>query len=121
MNTILRIFFTWIAVIIAAWMLPGVHIAHDNIFTPLLVAALLALLDSFVKPVLIFLTIPITIVTLGVFLLFINVIIIWMADQLVDGFNVDGFWWYLLFSIIVSFVRALLERMDKKLTRQKEE
>jgi putative membrane protein len=120
MNTLLRILFTWIAVIIAAYLLPGVHINSDNIFTPLLVAALLALLDSFVKPVLIFLTIPITVITLGLFLLVINVIIIWIADYLVAEFWVDGFWWYLWFSIIVSIVRALLERMDKKLLHRKE-
>lgn len=116
MKTLLRIFFTWIAVIIAAWLLPGVEI-NDNL-TALVVAAVLALLDSVVKPVLVILTIPITIVTLGFFLLIINALIVLMDAYFVHGFRVDGFWWALLFSIIVSFIRALFERMDKKLQKK---
>ncbi|MES1222519.1 MAG: phage holin family protein [Bacteroidota bacterium] len=119
MNVLLRIFFTWIAVIIAAYLLPGIHI-KDSI-TALIVAAVLALLDSIVKPVLIFLTIPITIVTLGLFLLFINAFIVLVDAYFVHGFQVDSFWWALLFSIVVSLVRALFERMDKKLSRRNEE
>lgn len=121
MNILLRIFFTWIAVIIAAWLLPGVDINGNNYITALVVAAVLALLDSIVKPILIILTIPITIVTLGLFLLVINAIIVLIDAHFVHGFKVDGFWSALLFSLIVSFIRALLERMDKKLQSRKEE
>lgn len=116
MNVLLRIFFTWIAVIIAAWLLPGVDI--NNNITALVVAAILALLDSIVKPILIVLTIPITIVTLGFFLLVINALIVLIDDYFVHGFKVEGFWWALLFSIVVSIIRALFERMDKKLQKQ---
>jgi putative membrane protein len=116
MNVLLRIFFTWIAVIIAAWLLPGVEI--NNNITALIVAAILALLDTVVKPVLVILTIPITIVTLGFFLLVINALIVLLDAYFVHGFRVDGFWWALLFSIIVSIIRALFERMDEKLSRK---
>ena len=123
MKALLKIFFTWIAVIFAAWVLPGIHVGGNNLLTPLLVAAVLALLDSFVKPFLIFLTIPITIVTLGLFLLFINVIMVYLTRSVLgkDEFNFDGFWWAFFFGMIVSFVRTLFERMDKKLQKNGEE
>jgi len=74
----------------------------------------LGLLNSFVKPILIVLTIPITIFTLGLFLLFINIIIIKWAADLVPGFSVDGWFSALLFSIIVSVVSSFLERLVER-------
>jgi putative membrane protein len=61
-----------------------------------------------IKPILIFLTIPITILTLGLFLLAINAILILLAAEIIPGFYVDGFWWALLFSLILSIVNSLL-------------
>lgn len=98
---------TAVAILAAAYILKGIHV--DNTVTALLVAAVLGLLNSFVKPVLILLTIPITIVTLGLFLLVINIIIVKWAAELVPGFTVDGWAPALFFSLLVSFFTAIIE------------
>ena len=98
---------TALAVLVAAYILKGVHV--DSTVTALIVALVLGLLNSFIKPILIILTIPITIVTLGLFLLGINIIIVKLAANLVSGFTVDGWVAALLFSIVVSFVSSLIE------------
>lgn len=77
----------------------------------LLVAVVLAFLNSIVKPILTLLTIPITIVTLGFFLLAINAFIIIFAEKLVSGFHVSGFWWALLFSLILSVCTGILNML----------
>lgn len=77
----------------------------------LLVAVVLAFLNSIVKPILTMLTIPITIVTLGFFLLAINAFIIIFAEKLVSGFHVNGFWWALLFSLILSVCTGILNML----------
>lgn len=116
MGFILRLFFTWVAIIIASYVLPGIHIRDYT--SALIAAAVLALLDSFVKPVLVFLTIPITLVTLGLFLLVINALIVLFGARIVDGFEVDGFWWALGFSLIVSIIVTLLEAVDKAFSKK---
>jgi len=111
---IIRFFLTGLAVVLTAYLLPGVDVT--DYWTALLVAAVLALANIFVKPLLIILTIPITIVTLGLFLLVINALMILLADYLVDGFAVSGFWWALLFSLILSIFNSLFDDLlkDKK-------
>ena len=115
MGFLLRLFFTWIAIIIASYILSGIHI-KDNI-SALIAAAVLALLDSFVKPILVILTIPFTLITLGLFLLVINAVIVMFGAKLVDGFSVDSFWWALGFSMIVSLIVTLLESFDKRMNK----
>lgn len=106
MNFILNIIITSVAVLIAANLLPGVQV--DSFTTSLLVALVLAFMNSIVKPILTVLTIPITLVTMGLFLLVINALIIIMTDKLIDGFQVSGFWWALLFSFILSITTSIL-------------
>jgi putative membrane protein len=118
MKWLLKIFFTWIAVIVASWLLPGVEV--KNQFTALLVAIVWSILDLFVKPLLILLTLPITIFTLGIFLIFINAIIVLIDDAFIHGFSVDGIWWALLFSFVVSIIVTILQRFDKSSTTGKE-
>jgi putative membrane protein len=106
MSFITKIFVTALAVLIAAYILPGIHI--DGVLTAIFVAAILGLLNTFIKPVLMILTIPITILTLGLFLLVINVLIIkWVAD-IVPGFKVDKWMWALLFGFIVSIISSFI-------------
>jgi putative membrane protein len=93
-----------LAILIAQYLLPGVHVV--DFFVAIVIAALLALLNITVKPILIALTIPITILTLGLFLLVINALLILMAAEIVPGFEVDGFWWALFFSVILSLLNA---------------
>ncbi len=102
-----RLLINTFAVLISAYLLSGVHVA--NATAAVLVALVLAILNTFIKPLLIVLTIPITIITLGLFLLVINILIIIWTASLVSGFTVDGWGWALLFSLLLSLVSAILE------------
>jgi len=102
-----KILVTAVAAIIVSYLLPGVSI--DNSVTAIILAVVLALLNGFVKPILIVLTIPITILTLGLFLLVINIVIIKWASEIVRGFSVKDWWSALLFSLLLSLVTALIE------------
>ena len=84
------------------------HVKVDDYASALMVAVVLAFLNTIVKPILTILTIPITVFTLGFFLLAINAFIIIFADKLVSGFQVEGFWWALLFSLILSIFTGIL-------------
>ncbi len=103
-----------LAVLITSMLLPGVEIANNSFLTALIVAVVLAFLNSVVKPILVLLTIPISVVTLGLFLVVINAAIILLADKIVDGFHVKSFWWALLFSLILSLVSSIFENIKAK-------
>jgi|SRR5690554_810180 len=107
MNLIVRLLINALIIIALAWALPGIHVA--SYWTALIVALILGLLNIFLKPILIILTIPITILTLGLFLFVINALIIMLAGAMIDGFTVDGFWWALLFSILMTVLNSVLE------------
>ncbi len=125
MNFIIKLMISTLAVLITALLLPGVAVENNSFFIAFVVAAVLALLNSVVKPVLVLLTIPITLFSLGLFLIVINAFIILMADKLVEGFHVNGFWSALFFSIIVSLVTSVFEGIkksdDNKNNRNQEE
>ncbi|WP_372768078.1 phage holin family protein [Lutibacter sp.] len=106
MNLILKILLTAAAVLIIARFLPGVSI--ENYTSAIIVAIVLGLLRITVKPILVILTLPVTILTLGLFLLVINALIIMLADNLIDGFYVSGFWIALIFSLILSIFQSFL-------------
>lgn len=106
MNFILRMLLSALAVLLLAYILPNVTV--ESYWTAILVAVVLSLLNLIVKPLLVLLTLPVTIITLGLFLLVINAIIILLAGKLVPGFTVDGFWTALLFSLLLSLLQAVL-------------
>ena len=112
MNWIAKLFITSILVIFLAYILPGVEI--HNFWSALGVAIVLGLLNTFLKPLLVIITIPFTIITFGLFLLVINAFIILLADSIIDGFIVDGFWWALLFSLVLSFMTSLFTKNNQK-------
>lgn len=112
MKLILRILLSALAVVILAKILP--HVTVDTYGTAIIVAIVLSLLNFIVKPILVILTLPVTIITLGLFLLIINAIIILLADNFVDGFAVDGLWWALLFSLLLSFLQSIFFSMLKE-------
>lgn len=98
-----------VALLIVAYILPGISVAS---FGSALVAALvLGLLNTLVKPVLVLLTLPITIVTLGLFLLVLNALIFWFAGSVLKGFQVNGFWWAMLGALVYTIVSGLLSRL----------
>lgn len=119
MKFIVQLIISTLAVLITSYLLPGVEIKDNNFFTALIVAAVLSFLNAVVKPIMIILTIPITVVSLGLFLLVINALIILLAAKLVDGFHVNGFWWALLFSLILSIVTSVLEGIGGKNKEEK--
>lgn len=102
-----KILVTAFAAIVASYFIPGVHVNGGS--TPIVLAIVLALLNGFVKPVLVFLTIPISVLTLGLFLIVINIIIVMLAANIVKGFRVDGWWSAFLFSIVVAVVTYLMD------------
>lgn len=112
MYFIIKLILSSIAVLLTAYILPGVSIA--DFWVALMVAALLAIMNATLKPILIVLTIPITMFTLGLFLLVINAIIILAIDVMLDDFQVDGFWWALLFSLVLSFFVSVFETLAGK-------
>ena len=111
MNVIVKFLLSGVAVLLTAYLLPGVHVEHYGY--ALLVAVLLSVANVIVKPILVVLTIPITILTLGLFLLVINAAIILLVDYFIPGFNVDGFWWALAFSLILSIFNSLFSDLLK--------
>ena len=112
MRFLAKILYTAICVLVIANILPGVHV--ESLKVSLFVALVLAFLNTFLKPLLILFTIPITLLTLGLFLLVINAVIILFADYLIEGFEVSSFWWALLFSLILSFATSLFDKADQK-------
>lgn len=109
MKFILKFVIRTLIILVICRFLPGSHV--DNIQSALLVALVLSLLNTFLKPLLVLFTIPITFLTLGLFLLVINGIIVLVADYFIDGFHVDGFLTALFFSIILSFSSSIVEKM----------
>ncbi len=112
MNFIVKLLLSSFSVILAGWILNGVHI--QNYLTSIMVAFVLAILNFILKPILVFLTIPITILTLGLFLLVINALIALIASSIVPGFYIESFWWAVGFSIIVTIVNYLINSDNRK-------
>lgn len=94
-----------LAVYVTAWILPGVHL--NGFWSSVGLTLVLALLNTLVKPILVLLTIPVTILTLGLFLLVIDALIVMLASRLLSGFSVDNFWWAILYSVILSLVSSI--------------
>ena len=111
MKWILKLLLTAVAVVILAKVLPGVEVV--GYWYAILVALVIGVLKVFVRPILILLTLPVTIVTLGLFLLVINAIIILMADYFLSGFSVSNIWWALIFSLLLSILQYILHKMIK--------
>lgn len=95
-----------VSIFVVGYLLAGIQM--DSFLTALVVAVVLAVLNVTLKPLLILLTIPLTIITFGLFLLVVNVLVLYAAAALIDGFQIAGFWWALLFSVLVSLLNSLL-------------
>ncbi|HJV36309.1 phage holin family protein [Geomonas sp.] len=95
-----------LAIVITAYLLPGVRLA--GFFAALVTALVLGLVNTFIKPLLLFLTLPLNILTLGLLTFVINALLIMLTSALVPGFQVAGFWWALLFSLVLAIINYLL-------------
>ncbi len=113
MRFIINILVTAVIVFVLSKLLsPHVHI--NDMTTAIIFALVLAVLNFIVKPLLTILTLPLTIVTLGLFLLVINVIIIMLADHFVSGIRIESFLWAFVFGLLLSIVSTLLNKLEKK-------
>ncbi len=100
------------AIIATAYFIPQIHV--NSVGTAIGLVIVLAVLNWFIKPLLILLTIPITIVTLGLFLLVINTIIVLLADWMLAGFHIESLGWAFIFSILLSLFNYLIDRLLEK-------
>lgn len=98
-----------VALLAVAYVLPGIVIG--SFWSAMLAALVLGLLNTLVKPLLILLTLPITVVTLGLFLLVLNALVFWLAGSLFRGFQVEGFWWAVAGAILYSVVSSLFSML----------
>lgn len=109
MNLLIKLLISTIVVFVLSYFLPGVRVT--DLTGALLVAVVLGLLNTFLKPILVLLTIPVTFFTLGLFLLVINAIIILICDYFIDEFEVVGFLNALLFSVLLSIIQSILNKI----------
>jgi putative membrane protein len=112
MKLIIRLLVTAAVAFLLAQILPGVHV--DSYTTAILFAIVLGLLNIFLKPVLILLTLPLTIFTFGLFLFVINTITVLLASDWVKGFKIDDFGWGLLFSLMLTLITSALFREEDR-------
>ena len=105
-TTLLQLISTSVTLLVADYLMSSIR--FEQPWVAIITAIVLALLNAFLKPLLVLLTIPATIFTLGLFLLVINAAILMIADQLVDGFMIEGFWSAILLAIFISLVNGLL-------------
>lgn len=112
MKLLLKLLLNALAVVILSYVLPGIGV--DSLTTAVIVALVLSILNFIVKPILVILTLPITIITLGLFLLVINAIIILIAADFISGFQVSSIWWAIIFSLLLSFLQSILHSIIKE-------
>jgi putative membrane protein len=111
MKTIIHFLVSAVAILITAYVLPGVYV--NGFLTAFILAVILGVVNTFIRPVLIVLTLPLTIVTLGLFVLVINGLLVLLASYIVPGFTVASFWYAFLFGIVLAAVSWVLQMFEK--------
>ncbi|HTE49022.1 MAG TPA: phage holin family protein [Candidatus Paceibacterota bacterium] len=112
MKTIVHWIVSTLAILLTAYLLPGAHV--DGIVAALILAVVLGVINAVLRPLLVLLTFPITILTLGLFVLVINGLLVMLASYIVPGFTVDSFWSALAFGIVLAIVSSVLHMFEKK-------
>ena len=100
-----------LAILVTAYILPGVHIS--GLFSALVLAVVLGAINAVLRPILIFLTLPITLLTMGIFVLFINALLVMLAAYIVPGFTVVSFWWAFIFAKVLAIIDFVLSGFEK--------
>ena len=106
---IIRLIIHMVAILIISYLFPKM-IWVDGLMAALIAAFLLGIVNVIIRPILVFLTLPLTVLTLGLFLLVINGLMLWLVAALVKGFHVNGFWGAVFGSILISIVSWILSR-----------
>jgi putative membrane protein len=109
MKLLIHLLVSTIAVFVSAYILPGV--AVDSLTAAFVVAVVLGIVNMLLKPILVILTLPITILTLGLFYFVINALLVLLVANLVPGFHVNGFWWALVYSLVLSVIGSVLHSL----------
>ena len=112
MNILLSWVISALVILSASYLLPGVEV--ENFTAALVTALVLGIINALIKPLILLLTLPITLLTFGLFALVINALMILLADNLIPGFRVDGFLWALAFSLVLSLINAFLNNFNKR-------
>ncbi|MEK7605144.1 MAG: phage holin family protein [Patescibacteria group bacterium] len=99
-------------IFVAAQVLSGVHV--NNFFTAIVVAVILGIVNTLIKPILVLLTLPLTVLTFGLFAFIINAFMVLVVSRIVPGFEVDGFLWALLFSLVIAIISSFLNSLLKR-------
>ena len=110
MNWLVKVILSAVAVLVSAYLIPGIGV--DTFFTAVVVALVLSIINLVFRPIFVLLTLPITFVTFGLFLLAINAFMIMLASSLVDGFHVSGFFPALIFGFVLSFLQSFFGKTD---------
>ncbi len=111
-NTLVRWILSALLVILIAWIVPGITVT--NFLTAMLVVVIIALINTFIKPLVEFISLPINFLTLGLFGLVINALLFMLAGKLAPGFEVEGFWSALLGSLLLSVLTPLINKLSVK-------
>jgi len=111
MKTLIHFIVSTLAILITAYLLPGVHVT--GLLAALVLAVVLGAINVILRPILIFLTLPLTIITLGLSVLFINGFLVMLTSYIVPGFKVDSFWWAFLFGIVLAIVNWVLQMFEQ--------
>lgn len=114
MQFFFKLITTALAILITSYLLPGVEV--ENVIKAIILSAVLAVLNVLLKPLLLILTLPVTILTFGLFLVVINAFVLLLAAELVPGVIINSFWWAILFSIILSIVVSVLESLQRSMS-----
>ena len=117
MQILIYILINAIAVFLTAYLLPGIHLY--NFGTAILVAIVLGAVNGFIRPLLFILTLPINILTLGLFTFVIMGLMVLLTSAIVPGFTVDGFWWAVAFAVVLSIINSVLQSFDLDKARLK--
>lgn len=112
MGALLYLITNGLAVYISSYLLKGVHV--ENYFVAMVVAVILGLANMLLKPIILLFTLPLNILTLGLFTLVINGFMVILVSRLVPGFSVDSLWWGILFSIVLSFVSSFFNWLKRE-------
>lgn len=112
----MQVIINWVisaaVIMVSAYLLPGVMVS--GFVAALILAVVLGAINAFIKPVLLVLALPINILTLGLFTFVINAALIMLATYIVPGFSVDGFWWALIFSIVLAIVGSVVAQFSSE-------
>ncbi len=106
MILLLRWIFFALAILVVAWIVPGIFV--ENFQSAMLVTVIMALINIFIRPLIVFITLPINILTLGIFGLIVNALLFMLAGYVAPGFYVDGFLSAFLGSVVLSFLGLVI-------------